>query len=161
MKPLILLDIDGVLNPVVNPDQGEGPELILSKANVALVRRLSACGRIAWVSTWPANSTTRLESQLQLYVEPLRVTLVLRPSDRQMPTPKLRSVDRWLARMEALEEADWDSVVWIDDVLGRDARAWAQSYDRPVLLQKPTPAEGLTADHVTSVEVFIHGGAGN
>ena len=65
------------------------------------------------------------------------MTLVLRPVIVRYRHPKLRSVDRWLARMEALEEADWDSVVWIDDVLGLDARAWARKLDRPVLLQKP------------------------
>lgn len=161
MRPLVLLDIDGVLNPGIYPGQGEGPELVLSEATVALVRRLSVCGRIAWVSTWPAHSTAGLEAQLRLGVVPLRVTLVFRPGDSQAPTPKLRSVDRWLARMEALEEADWDSVVWIDDVLGLDARAWARSHNRPVLLQKPAPAEGLTAAHVTAVEVFTHGDAGN
>lgn len=131
MRPLVLLDIDGVLNPGIYPGQGEVPELVLSGANVARVRRLSVCGRIAWVSTWPATSTAGLEAQLRLGVVPLRVTLVLRPGDRQAQTPKLRSVDRWLARMETLGEADWDSVVWIDDVLGPDARAWARNPDRP------------------------------
>ena len=75
MKPLILLDIDGVLNPVARSVRGsDRPELILSDARVALVRRLAGCGRIAWVSTWPADFTAGLE---------------------------LRSVTRWLARMEA------------------------------------------------------------
>lgn len=40
------------------------------------------------------------------------------------PTPKLRSVSRWLARMDAAGEVDWDGVAWIDDVLGPDAREW-------------------------------------
>lgn len=61
-----------------------------------------------------------LESQLQLHVDPLRVTLLLRPEDGDEPTPMLRSVTRWLARMEATGEADWDSLVWVDDVLGLD-----------------------------------------
>ncbi len=66
MKPLILLDIDGVLNPrarVANPDGSL--ELVLSDAKIALVNRLAAFGRIAWVSTWPAEQTAGLESQLQ------------------------------------------------------------------------------------------------
>lgn len=155
MKPLILLDIDGVLNPAVRPGSGDSPQLILSEVKVALVRRLARCGRIAWVSTWPADLTAGLESQLQLEVEPLRVTLLLRPEDGDEPTPKLRSVARWLARMEAAGEADWEAVVWIDDVLGPDARAWAHHYGQPVLLEKPAPALGLTAAHVTAVEVFL------
>ena len=56
MKPLILLDIDGVLNPrarVASPDGSL--ELVLSDAKIALVNRLAVFGRIAWVSTWPAG----------------------------------------------------------------------------------------------------------
>lgn len=51
MKPIILLDIDGVLNPVVRPG-ADRPELSLPPATAALVRRLARCGRLAWVSTW-------------------------------------------------------------------------------------------------------------
>lgn len=133
---------------------GDRPPLTLSDEKVQLVRRLAGCGRIAWVSTWPADMTAGLEAQLQLEVELLRVTLTVRDSDDHEPTPKLRSVTRWLARKEALGEADWDSVVWIDDVLGPDAWAWAQSHDRPVLLEKPLPAKGLMRDHVIEVEEF-------
>lgn len=154
MKPIILLDIDGVLNPAVRPG-GDGPELSLSAAKVALVRRLAACGRIAWVSTWPADLTAGLESQLGLEVEPLRVTLTMNARDGDEPTPKLRSVSRWLARMRASGEADWDSIVWIDDVLGPDAREWAHQHDQPVLLEKPVPGRGLAEVHVVAVEVFI------
>lgn len=161
MKPLILLDIDGLLNPVARPVRGsDRPHLILSDAKAALVRRLAHCGRIAWVSTWPADMTAGLEKQLQLEVEPLRVTLTLRPDDGDEPTPKLRSVIRWLARMEDLGEADWDSVVWVDDVLGPDAREWARHHGQPVLLEKPAPEHGLTEAHVVAVEVFLDSGAG-
>lgn len=160
-NPVILLDIDGVLNPLARPGSGgDRPELTLSDSKVALVRRLAELGRIAWVSTWPADLTAGLEAQLRLEVEPLRVTLLMRPSDEDEPTPKLRSVSRWLARMEAAGDADWDSVVWIDDVLGPDARKWAHGYGRPVLLEKPVPDQGLSDIHVVAVEVFVDGSDG-
>lgn len=160
-NPIILLDIDGVLNPLARPGSGgDRPELTLSDSKVALVRRLAELGRIAWVSTWPADLTAGLEAQLQLEVEPLRVTLLMQPSDDDEPTPKLRSVSRWLARMEAAGDADWDSVVWIDDVLGPDARKWAHGYGRPVLLEKPVPDQGLGDIHVVAVEVFVDGSDG-
>lgn len=57
--------------------------------------------------------------------------------------------------MEALKEADWDSVIWIDDALGRDAQEWVDVYNQPVLLTKPAPAEGPTAADVAALEVFI------
>ncbi|MBT2533849.1 hypothetical protein J7E83_17300 [Arthrobacter sp. ISL-48] len=162
MKLLILLDIDGVLNAIPrDAGPGEEPELAMSDTRVALVRRLAALGRIAWVSTLPAEQTAGLERQLQLAVEPLRVPLLSRAiSESDAATPKLRQVSRWLSRMELLGEADWDGVVWIDDVLGADAREWAQHHDRPVLLEKTTPAQGLTEVHVVAVEVFVDGGVG-
>jgi hypothetical protein len=119
----ILLDIDGVLNPALRSRlDAVRPDPFLSCEKKALVRRLARCGRIAWVSIGPAEMTADLEDQLQLDVEPLRVTLLLRGADGDDPTPKLRSAARWLARMKAAGEAGWDSVVWIDDVLGPDAR---------------------------------------
>ena len=161
MKPLILLDIDGVLNPRVRVANADGsPELVLSDAKIALVNRLAVFGRIAWVSTWPAWQTAGLESQLQLGNETLRVPLPARAlNESESPTPKLRPVTRWLARMELSGEATWDSVVWIDDVLGPDAREWARGSRRQVLLVRPLPAEGLTEAHVVAVEVFVQSGS--
>ncbi|MFF1385557.1 HAD domain-containing protein [Arthrobacter sp. NPDC058288] len=159
MNPIILLDIDGVLNPVVRTVvRGDRPELSLHNARLALVRRLARCGRIAWVSTWPADLLADLESQLHLEVTPLRVTLALRSGDGDERTPKLRSVVRWLTRMEALGEADWDAVVWVDDALGPDVREWAHDSRVPVHLVKPSPEEGLTREQVASVESLVGGG---
>jgi hypothetical protein len=157
MKPIILLDVDGVLNPKVRRGEGDSPDPQLSDGKVALVRRLATKGRIAWVSTSPADVVANLDNQLQLEVEPLRVTLAMKDSDIDEPTPKLRSVARWLERMDAVGEADWDSVVWIDDVLGPDVHEWAHGYSKPVLLEKPVPDEGLTEAHVVAVQVFVDG----
>ena len=161
MKPLILLGIDGVLNPLARAGSPGGPlELVLSDVKVALVNRLAAFGSIAWVSTWPEEQTAGLESQLRLGDEPLRVPLPARAlSESEAPTPKLRSVTRWLARMELSGEVTWDSVVWIDDVLGPDAHEWAHGFRHQVLLVKPVPAEGLTEAHIVAVEVFVQSGS--
>jgi len=60
--------------------------------------------------------------------------------------------------MSATEESDWDSVVWIDDLLGTDARNWATEHDQPVHLEQPDPASGLTERHVARIEAFVAGG---
>lgn len=156
MKPIILLDVDGVLSPKVRRGDGDSPDPQLSDGKVALVQRLAAEGRIAWVSTSPPDVVASLEDQLQLEVEPLRVTLAMKDSDVDEPTLKLRSVARRLERMYAAGEADWDSVVWIDDVLGADVHEWAHCYRKPVLLEKPVRDEGLTEAHVVAVQVFIN-----
>lgn len=155
-RPIILLDIDGVLNPSLCPNSGgERPLLRLPNDKRALVRRLARCGRIAWVSTWPADIVAGLESQLDLKSPPLRVTMVFRPADADVPTPKLASVTRWLERMNAAGEADWNSVVWVDDVLGDDAQTWAKDHRQPVHLEKPEPDLGLTEVHVARIEAFV------
>ncbi|MDQ1595884.1 MAG: hypothetical protein QOH40_2440, partial [Arthrobacter pascens] len=149
MKPLILLDIEGVLNPVAHPnDDGDSAERSLPEAKASLVRRLAKCGRIAWVSTSPEDLTEELESQLQLETGPLRVELAMRESDVGEPTPKLRAVTEWLASKEAAGEADWDALVWIDDVLGPDAHEWADKFSQPVHLEKTAPEDGLTKEQV-------------
>lgn len=160
MKPIILLDIDGVLNPKVRPRDSDSRGPQLSDGKVALVRRLATKGRLAWVSTSPTDVVAGLEEQLQLEVEPLRVPLAMKESDVDEPTPKLRSVARWLDRMDAAGEADWDAVVWIDDVLGPDVHEWAHNYAKPVLLEKPTSDQGLVEAHVVAVQVFIDGQGG-
>lgn len=132
--------------------------LRLSNEKRALVRRLARSAGIAWVSTLPADMVAGLETQLQPEVEPLRVTMVFRRADADAPTPKLTSVARWLDRMTAAEEADWDAVVWIDDVLGPDARKWVHEYDHPVHLEQPDLDRGLIEAQVACIEVFMHGG---
>jgi hypothetical protein len=113
------------------------------------------------VSTSPADLTEELESQLQLETEPLRVQLAMRESDVDEPTPKLRAVAEWLTEKETAGEADWDAVVWIDDVLGPDAHEWADGFRQPVHLEKTSPEEGLTKEQVASVESFVDGVAGS
>jgi hypothetical protein len=44
---------------------------------------------------------------------------MFRQADADAPTLKLTSVTRWLYTMDATGEANWDSVVCADDVLGR------------------------------------------
>lgn len=162
MKPLILLDIDGVLNPVAHPnDDGDSAERSLPEAKASLVRRPARCGQIAWVSTPPADLSAELESQLQLETEPLRLELAMRESDVDEPTPKLRAVTDWLGQKEGAGEVDWAVLVWIDDVLGPDAQEWADGFSQSVHLEKTSPEEGLTKEQVASVESFVNGGAGD
>ncbi|WP_306911009.1 HAD domain-containing protein [Arthrobacter sp. B3I9] len=158
MKPIILLDVNGVLNPKLQPDDSSnGVNAHLSDLKAALVRRLATKGRIAWVSSSRDDLMNSLEAQLSLEVSPLRVAITPEPGDEDQQTPKLGPVARWLNNMEAGNGADWDAVVWIDDALGADVHDWAHHYHQPVLLEKPDPEEGLTEAHVVAVQVFING----
>ena len=157
MKPIILLDVNGVLNPELEPDgEARNPSPHLSDLKIALVRRLATKGRIAWVSTSPPDVIDGLEAQLGLEAKPLRVTVEPEPGDADQQTPKLAPVVRWLKNMEAQGDTDWDAIVWIDDELGTDVHDWAHQYPRPVLLEKPHCGEGLTEAHVVAVQVFLN-----
>ena len=157
MKPIILLDVNGVLNPKLPPDgSSNGGNAHVSDLKAALVRRLATKGRIAWVSTSPDDVLDGLEAQLELEVNPLRVAITPVQDDEDKQTPKLGPVARWLNKMEAESAADWDAIVWVDDALGTDVHDWAHQYHQPVLLEKPNPEEGLTEAHVVAVQVFIN-----
>lgn len=160
MKPIILLDVNGVLNPKLESgERSDDRSPRLSDLKAALVSRLATKGRIAWVSTSPEDFLDSLETQLRLDATPLRVAITPEPGDEDQQSPKLGSVARWLNKMESEGNADWDAIVWIDDELGADVHEWAHQYNQPVLLEKPDPDEGLTEAHVVAVQVFINGGS--
>ena len=57
--------------------------------------------------------------------------------------------------MDAVEEADRDCAVWINSVLGPDARDRRVRHDQPVHLEQPDPDQGLTEDHVAAVAAIV------
>lgn len=157
MAALILLDVDGVLNPSVVSDRAAGGHrLVLDEDRAALVARLAAIGTIVWATTWPPELTSVLARDLRL---PERTeAIVFRgglPRDARFPgqTGKLQPVAAWLE--QARERQAIDAVVWIDDNLREDAYAWAGEQDTPFHLVRPDSAEGLTSDEVAGAEEFL------
>ena len=64
MKPITLLDIDGVINPALRSRPATvRPDLLLSCEKKTLVWPLARCGRLGWVSARPAELTADLEDQ--------------------------------------------------------------------------------------------------
>lgn len=157
MAALILLDVDGVLNPSVVSDRAAGGHrLVLDADRAALVARLAAVGTIVWATTWPPELTSVLARDLRLPEG--TEAIVFRgglPRDARFPggTGKLQPVALWLERARAT--APIDAVVWIDDNLREDAYAWAREQDTPLHLVRPESAEGLTADEVAGAEEFL------
>ncbi|SDO36056.1 hypothetical protein SAMN05216368_11610 [Cryobacterium flavum] len=148
---LILLDVDGVLNPrVVNQ------RLVLDPPRAELVRRLAKLGSIVWATTWSPTHTFHLTRDLGLSSDTEGIAfprnLHFDPS-APAPTAKLHWVARWLAR----QDPQPDAVIWIDDILRHDAVGWADAQARPTLLVQPEMDIGLTAAHVDDVRHFIEG----
>ena len=157
MAALILLDVDGVLNPSVVSDRAAGGHrLVLDEDRAALVARLAAIGTIVWATTWPPELTSVLARDLHLPEG--TGAIVFRgglPRDPRFPgqTGKLQPVAVWLE--QARERQPIDAVVWIDDNLREDAFAWAAEQDTPFHLVRPDSAEGLTSDEVAGAEEFL------
>ena len=148
---LILLDVDGVLNPRV-VDQ----RLVIDPPRADLVRQLSDLGSIVWATTWSPTHTFHLSKDLGLSPATEGIAfphnLHFDPSN-PAPTAKLHWVARWLARQDPAP----DAVIWIDDILRQDARDWAIAQARPTLLVQPDMNIGLTAHHVDQIRSFIAG----
>lgn len=159
MAALILLDVDGVLNPSVSSDRALGSHrLMLEPEREELVHRLAAVGTIVWATTWPPKLTSVLADDLGL---PAGTEAIVfgggLPRDPRFPgqTGKLQPVAVWLER--AGERLDIDAVVWIDDNLRGDAVDWAREQEIPFHLVVPESATGLTADEVAGAEAFLAG----
>ncbi|MBF4461574.1 MULTISPECIES: HAD domain-containing protein [unclassified Rathayibacter] len=157
MAALILLDVDGVLNPTVTSDRSlGGHRLRLDPDRAELVRRLAALGTIVWATTWPPKLTSVLADDLGL---PSGTEAIVfgggLPHDPRFPgqTGKLQPVALWLE--EAAERFSIDAVVWIDDNLREDADAWARERTIPFHLIRPEAIEGLTAEEVAGAEAFL------
>jgi hypothetical protein len=157
MAALILLDVDGVLNPSVRSDRAAGGHrLELDPEREALVHRLAAVGTVVWATTWPPRLTSVLAGDLGL---PSGTEAIVfdggLPRDPRFPgqTGKLQPVAAWLEA--ARERAPIDAVVWIDDNLREDAYDWAREQSTPFHLIRPESASGLTGDEVAGAESFL------
>jgi hypothetical protein len=149
---VVLLDVDGVLNPQVRID-GRGDLRVSVSFDVrARVARLAEAAAIRWATTWGGRLAPQLSEALSLPISTPAIPILSTTASAQ--TPKLASVQRWLQRSIASGDA-WAAVVWIDDRLGADAVAWAEQSDRPVRLIRPDAATGLRDEHVEEALAFL------
>ena len=144
--PLLLMDIDGVLNPYAAPVcppgfseqmlfEGEGEEPIRVCAEHAeWIQELIPVFEVVWASGWGDDAQV-LATELSLPRFPC-VTFPPVPFD---PTEKLPAVATHVGSRPA---------AWVDDVLTDAAYEWAAARGFPTLLIQTDPAVGLCRDHV-------------
>lgn len=139
--PLLLLDVDGVLNPFAAPAcppgyqeyeffPGEEP-IRLSAAHRIWLQELAARFQIVWATGWGANANRLLAPFLQLPQLPV----IGLPPAPFAPRDKVPAVAAF---------AGDSPLAWIDDALAPEAHAWASERHAPTLLIDIDPAEGLT-----------------
>jgi hypothetical protein len=144
-RPVLLLDVDGVLNPYGTPQcpagftehnlfPGEEP-VRLCPAHGQWITRLQQTFDLAWATGWN-DEANRLLSPL-LGIEALPV--VPTPPPPFPPRDKVPAIARFVGQRPT---------VWIDDLHTPEAWAWSTNRHEPTLLIPITPATGLTQQAV-------------
>ena len=136
-KPLLLLDVDGVLIavPASSDDADAEPVLTLPPEASEWFAQLAEAFDLMWATTWAELANRVIAPHLGL---PPLPAITFRMDDR-VPTPKLRSV---------IDSVGDRPCAWVDDDLHEDADTWAAGRGTPTLLVHIDAARGMDRRHV-------------
>lgn len=151
-KPLLLIDVDGVLNPL-NPGKETkgwkqhrlmGYNVFLNPLHGEWLNGLADFGfELVWGTTWEDDANRLIGPILGL--PKLRVCKF--PLASEGATWKMRGVKAFVKDRP---------FVWLDDDLHDDADAWVASRTKPSLLIKVDPRMGLLEHHIAKASAFYH-----
>jgi hypothetical protein len=153
MRPLILLDVDGVLNvSSAVPEDGHSGLLLLAGGRGAhvtvrddlrsLLDRLALLGDLVWASGWNEGAPA------------LFATLV--PWVQHLPHLSFETTGNMVEKLPTVREHVGDrSVVWLDDRIPDAAWAWAEARDAPTLLVPIDPLLGFGPAELEVVEQWV------
>jgi hypothetical protein len=143
-KPLLFMDVDGVLNPFgATPDgfdefaffPGEDEPVRLTPVHGEWLVELGEVFEIAWATGWGDHANRILAPHFGLPEYPVVVV----PSTRFDPADKVPAVAAYAGERPA---------AWVDDIVTPEARAWAARRAAPTLLLDVDPAVGLVRAQV-------------
>ncbi|MET0601862.1 MAG: HAD domain-containing protein [Baekduia sp.] len=154
-KPILLLDVDGVINcfgsiwtPEYNAEHfiGGGPcavgdfQVHVRHETPGLIRELAEAFEVVWCTAWMEEAHL-LKDLLGLPEEPWRHIEFTGWNGmlKQGGSWKLHHVAAWLE-----EFAPDRPAVWIDDDLGQPDLEWSKERSAQTTLFRPGPARGLT-----------------
>ncbi len=152
-KPLLFLDVDGVLNPVCpHPDAGFdshtllGYAVLLSGRHRDWLDELADTYDLVWATTWEDEANRHIAPCLGLPQLPVvRLTgYVPQPGDPRVPLMELLSSRKWAP---ILRYADGRPFAWIDDVIP-DRLVRRAHFRRDRVLLPIDPGQGLERHHV-------------
>jgi hypothetical protein len=144
LKPLLLLDVDGVLNPFPETPDGYGEydlftaddePVRLSPRHGKWLRELASPFEIVWASAWGETANELICPIFGLSAFPV----IAFPPVPFEPREKVPAVATFTADRAA---------AWVDDIITDEARAWAARRDPPTLLIEVCSVTGLTRDAV-------------
>ncbi|TDC56420.1 hypothetical protein E1281_07485 [Actinomadura sp. KC345] len=151
-RPLLYLDVDGVLNPEaplagftehtvgrltirINPDHG------------TWLRDLSVHYDLVWATTWEEHANQHIGPLLDLPPLP-HVAIsnyVAQAGDPRTPLLQLPRMRKWAP---ILRHAEGRPFAWVDDVIPLTIRRQALPHRRALRLISVRPEDGLTRRHV-------------
>jgi hypothetical protein len=149
-RPLLLLDVDGVLNPHAAPQPPPGyqvpdffhdailgldREVLLNPEHGTWLRSLAGAYELMWATGWEHHANRLICPVLGLPELPV----IEFP-----PTP-----DGWFQKLPSVRAAvGTRACAWIDDFHTPNHYAWARERGAPTLLIEIDPERGLQRDHV-------------
>ncbi len=141
-RPLLLVDVDGVLNPwqaIACPDGFReysffpGERVLLSEGHGELLRSLSSSFELVWATAWEHKANR------------LICPVIALPELPVIEFPRIWP-DYLFRKLPAVIESVGDRpCAWIDDEHQPDHYIWARERRVPTLMVDIDPAEGLTA----------------
>lgn len=144
MKPLLLLDVDGVLCVLGRGPRGERcvegvvgeMPVRISKETPARLAHLAEHFRLVWATAWEHGANEHLAPLLGL---PPLPTILFEDDDPLEPG------ENYKATAVAAFVGDVPCA-WVDDVLSHADHEWARARPAPTLLLETDPRTGLTED---------------
>jgi hypothetical protein len=152
-KPLLLVDIDGVISifgfdPLMPPPgqflSVEGIVHYLSGTAGEHLRDLGEIYELAWCSGWEEKANEHLPRALGLMGELPHLVFDRRPGTGSHW--KLEAIDAFAGAERPL--------AWIDDAHNAATATWAETRPGPTLLVVTDPPVGLTDEHVDALRAF-------
>ncbi|WP_063631538.1 MULTISPECIES: HAD domain-containing protein [Streptomyces] len=150
-RPLLFLDIDGVLNPVLPTDGFTAHDILdftvlLSLTHANWLRELSSTYELVWATTWEHEANRHIAPLLELPQLPVVefTGYVPRPDDPKLPVLDLFSGRKWAP---ILRYAAGRPFAWVDDVMPERLVSRSR-LRRDQLLLPIDPAYGLCREHV-------------
>jgi HAD domain in Swiss Army Knife RNA repair proteins len=156
-KPLLMVDIDGVLSlfgfpPRTPPGEGsfhwiDGIPHFLSGTACEHLLALAASFELVWCSGWEEKANEYLPSLLGLPWELpfLRFERGATPGESLHGHWKLAAIDAY---------AGTRALAWIDDCLDAPCHAWAVARGAPTLLVQTAPERGLTERETAQLKAW-------
>jgi hypothetical protein len=154
-KPLLLVDIDGVISLFGFPSDRcpagtwlnvDGVVHLISATASQHLQRLARTFELVWCSGWEDKADEHLVHALALPARLPFLTFTRAPS----------IAAHWKLDSVVAHAGDRPAA-WVDDAFDDECRAWAAARRAPTLLVATDPAVGLTAEHVATLEEWARG----